>query len=464
MNLILRPVAELLNRFRFPYKFMLIGLVVFVPLALTLSLLNAELSTRIEAVHKERVGVEYASALRTLLQLLQEDRGMSVAFLSGDASLGPQITAKHSQIDDAVRALDSLNEKYGSVLKTTEQWNNLRTRHQDLEARERDLTAEQSFTDHSTAIQDLLSLLQRVGDQSGLELDPRIDSSHLQSAIIVELPRLNEALGQLRGRASAGVAKSKISEEEWIEIYMLYGTARSLANDTTNAYKSSFEFNPKLKEKLENPVNEIRSSVDKFLVLENDLIKTKQIRGDAASYFRVASKPIDEIYKTYDATVAALDELLVERADELSWKRRLAWTITVLGLFTVIWLFLGFSVAVVQCLNQMLNSVRRILNGDFSARLDTSARDELAELTRNFNKMSTRLKDHIEALTQKAVELQARNAVIELSQHAIQQISMSTSDFLSATSLKEFAGKALAVLGRILHSPAHCLFCMKDNQ
>ncbi len=463
MNLILRPAAGLLNRFRYPHKFLLIGIVVFAPLALTLFLLSGDLSKRIASVEKERVGVEYASALRTLLQHLQEDRGMSVAFLSGDASFGPRLAAKHSQIDDAIKAIDALNERYVSALKITEPWNIFSKRLRDTEARELNLTAEQSFAHHSAAIQDLLSLFQHVGDQSGLELDPQIDSSHLQSAIILRLPMLNEALGQLRGRASAGMARGKISDDEGIEIWMLYGAARTLANELANSYKSSFEANPNLRGRLEDPANEIRGSINEFLALENDLIKAKLASVDAARYFPAASRPIDEIYKTYDATVLALDDLLAAREDELSRKRNLAWGVAGTGLFVVIWLFLGLSLSIVQSLGQLLDSVKRILGGDFSARLDVSARDELGELTHNFNEMSVRLKDHIETLIQKKAELQARNALIELSQHAIQQISMSTADFLSAITLKDFAEKSLEVLGRILHTPAHCLFCMRDN-
>ncbi|MCF8176935.1 MAG: bacteriohemerythrin [Sulfuritalea sp.] len=420
---------------------------------------------KINAMQKERVGLKYASALRTLLKHMQEDRGMTAAYLGGDATFGPRIWAKHGQRDDAIKAIDTLNERYGDSLKITERWSSVAKRLQDLEAQERGpgVIAEQSFRDHTVAIDDLLSLFQHLANLSGLAFDTSLDSDSLQSVIIVQLPRLSEALGQIRATTTLGASRGKITQEDRVDIYMRYGSAQSLVKDAANAYRISFESNPSLKNKLEARADAIRANVDKFLELEGVLLNKNQPTDSAEDYFKAATRSIDEIYRALDVTAVALDDLLAARVDELGRKQQLAWAAAGLGLIAIFWLFLAFSFSIARSIGELSDSVRRILLGDFSARLKVSSRDELGELTHHFNEMSIRLEGHIESLTRKSAKLKAQNALIESSDYAIRQISMSTADLLSARNVKDFAEKSLRVLGRILHTPTDCLFCIRDN-
>lgn len=462
---LLSPAAYLLGRLSYPRKFLLIGMVVLVPISAMLYLLSAQLDKKVSAIAEKQAGIEYAATLRTLLQILQQHRGMSVALLSGDASFRPRIEAKQREIHEAVKAIGMATGKLGNTPETTNRWTSLEARVQDITARVWRLTPEESIVEHTAVIGELISLFLRVIDMSGLTLDESLDSQRLQQAMYRRMPRLSEALGELRARGSAIAANGVAAEQHRARIMMLYGVALDQASETFGVYRASFDVNREVRAQLEKSVRRAEDGVGGFLAsVESTFINDREGRPNAAAFFQAATTAIDDVYAAFDASVPVLGALLAAREEALVAQRNLSWGIAGLTLIAISWLFIAFSLIAVQSLGRMRSATRRILEGDYSARLVVSTRDELGDLAEGINDMSAQLMTHIDRLNAKSAALATQNTMIEASQRAITGISMSTGSLLSEVTLEKFASIAIDLLERILAAPAHCLFCVRDDE
>lgn len=79
MKAMFAPGVALLNRLRYPHKFLLIGTLFLVPLLLLGYLLIQEVNERISFMEQEQPGIEYIAQLREIIQPMQQHRGMSAA-------------------------------------------------------------------------------------------------------------------------------------------------------------------------------------------------------------------------------------------------------------------------------------------------------------------------------------------------------------------------------------------------
>lgn len=393
MKKIFSPVVVLLNRFKYSKKFALIGFIIILPFAATLYMLASEINVGIEFAQKERMGLEYNLPLRKLLENMQQHRGMAGGFLSGDASFKEQILSKQNQLDENIKAVDAMDQKYGASLKTSDKWKMLKTKAQDLKARIWSLNTQTSFNDHTTLIADILSIITFVSETSNLLFDPQIDSFYLMDAVTAKLPMLSEDLGQLRALGTGVGARKAITDAEKNKIIMQYALVKAAVDANNSGFEAAFRENPNLKSKLENYVRDTVNSINDLLrIVDRDIIKASSINFNADNYFQNSTRTIATAFKTYDETSPELDNLLKGRIEQASKKKTFSWVIAVFAILGITYIFAAFFMSVVPPLKEMIGSAQRISAGELDVNLEARSKDEIGELTNAFSGMVVYLK------------------------------------------------------------------------
>src|SRR5215216_3603202 len=82
MSQLLSPAIALMNRLRYPQKFLLISLLFILPLALVMALLIAEVNTKADFAQKEEYGTEYLRAVRTLFEDALHQQATAHAYMN----------------------------------------------------------------------------------------------------------------------------------------------------------------------------------------------------------------------------------------------------------------------------------------------------------------------------------------------------------------------------------------------
>src|ERR671921_273215 len=97
MSQLLSPAIALMNRLRYPQKFLLISLLFIVPLALVMALLIAEVNTKTDFAQKEKYGTEYLRVVRKLFEDALYQQSTAHAYLNGDTALASEFQRAQTQ-------------------------------------------------------------------------------------------------------------------------------------------------------------------------------------------------------------------------------------------------------------------------------------------------------------------------------------------------------------------------------
>lgn len=284
----------------------------------SVSLLNGD----IDFAHKELLGLEYNKSLKGFLEHTQQHRGMTRAYLSGDISFKEKRIAKVAEIEGDIAAIDKLDQKYGAVLKTTEEWKRIKQSWHQLRDEALALQLNESFKAHTALIEDILLLMSTVGDTSNLILDPELDTHHLSRTIVTYLPLLKELVGQARGIGVGVASRGVITADEKSELLVLLGKIEIEGEEFKENIEVALKANPGLKAQLEIYIRESAASVNAFSdVLKNRIINVGNIDIQPSYFFAEGTKTIESCSVLYDAIAFRLNKLLQSRIDRFSMER-----------------------------------------------------------------------------------------------------------------------------------------------
>ena len=201
MQQLLHPAIALMNRLRYPQKFLLISLLFVVPLALVMALLIAEVDAKADFSQKEHYGAVYLRAVRPLFEHALHEQSTAHAYLNGDTTLASEFQRAQAQIDSDLAALAAVDAQLGGVLKTSQKLEALNTYWRDLKSKLPISKTHTSDDLHATLIANIRGLIALVGDTSNLILDPDLDSYYTMDSVLLKLPENQDLLKrtQLRG-------------------------------------------------------------------------------------------------------------------------------------------------------------------------------------------------------------------------------------------------------------------------
>ncbi|MFZ6801801.1 methyl-accepting chemotaxis protein [Undibacterium sp. Di24W] len=194
-------------------KFSIVGAFVLLlfglPFALYLKTVNAEVTF----VTSERMGSESIPfAVKTIL-FAQKHRGLHSSVLNGAKEL---VSARNQAGQDLSKALETLQTELkkrptlgvdSAVAQIHSQWQSLMTNRDQLSAAD-------SFAKHTELVKEILLLVDKIADNSGLTFSPDAASYFLMLMTTDTILNLNENVAVARGLGTAMLARKSISTQE----------------------------------------------------------------------------------------------------------------------------------------------------------------------------------------------------------------------------------------------------------
>jgi methyl-accepting chemotaxis protein len=419
MNMLLSPATLLMNRLKYSQKILLISVIFITPLLITLYLLVSEMNTDIAIAEKERLGVEFIKPLRQVVEHLPQHRGMSNIYLNGASEFKQKILTKRQQLATDFSAVDAVDARLGTILKTTQSWNTIKSKWQALEASTFNLTASESFARHTALINDILALLVYVGDQSGLMVDSGLGSHYLVDALLNKLPQATENMGQARGFGAGIAAQRKIDTHGIVTFTLLLGKVANNLDAAETGLKVSFETNAELRDLLAVPLRQAISVGHQFLDESREqLVEVNEVILDSQKYFADGTAAIKVTYALYDAILPALDAVLTERITGLNQHKYLVSSLVVLMLIAALYLFAGFYRSAMCAIIPLKDASKQLADGDLHVRVPVTSNDEISEVAIAFNDMATQFSSIIHEVADSTTHL--ASAAEELSATAAQ--------------------------------------------
>ncbi len=247
---------------------------------------------------------EVIATSRVLFDLvvnLQQHRGMSSAWLSGDASFAARLRDKQAAIDSLLPALQrdarAEGERHAPCFTGNEvalfvfRWRSL----VDALAGK---TPEQSIAEHSQLISQLLNWLAAVGEARLEPLLDRADQVGTVRNFAYRLPALAECLGQMRAIGSSVAARQACSPVARVRLMFLVSKVEGLLEQALRA-SSAGQSSPRARSAIVELIGLVRSSI-----LAGDGIKVSP-----EQYFGVATRAVDAVVAWVGESGQALERV-----------------------------------------------------------------------------------------------------------------------------------------------------------
>ena len=282
-------------------KLLVMGVILMLPFgAVTWRMVSSINTLGAEFARQESRGLEYYSPLLVLLKDLQEQRGLTSLWLSGDAAIKGRLDAKRLDVERDVRMLDEVDQRLDESMHLRATWTELSDEIRNLATRSANATPAASFDMHSQTIQKTIALVTAVGDASKLTLDPDLDSYYLMNVIIFQGPELAEVVAQARGLGSS-IAANRGSDPAQIEelnrLAILMGFLQTKVDDS---FKKTAQANGTLKTQMDGESRSTAGAIQLATDRATKLVASRGQGANAAEYFDALTPSVESLFATQE--------------------------------------------------------------------------------------------------------------------------------------------------------------------
>lgn len=386
------PAVFILNHFRYPVKFFLISLLFILPLAISTYSFISNTSYDIEFAQKERIGIQYASPLRTLLQNVQQHRGLVSASFIDKQSFAPRIADKEKEILLNEKAMDAIDQEYGGVLATADEWKDVKRELERVLSRAQQSTSEESFQMHTALAERLVLFLSHIGDTSGLILDPVLDSYYLADMLINNIPFVSERLGQVHAFGLVLLQAKEITQSDKRLFANLSSAVDSEVQKINREFEIAYGYNPALRAELKPQMEQATKDVAALLsFIDTNIITTKANTLKVDEYYMRTTDTIDEVFRLHDLTSHSLDGILQAKIDKLVLEEGIITGLIAALLLLIMYFFMGLYISIQNMISILRRSTDSLAKGERVSEIQFDAHDELFEVAILFNRISASL-------------------------------------------------------------------------
>ena len=212
------PAIGLMNRLKYPGKFAVTGTLSIAAITILLGSLAIHLYLEISKARTELAATELLLPLHKQIQLTQQHRGISSAFLSGAASFRKTLEDKQVDVQSAIMVVDAVESRHSVLLGSGAEWRAIKEDWNRLKGNVVNLSVEETLALHGQLIERILRFQVEVADAGGLSLDSQIATYYLAETLYKSLPAMLERLGKMRAKGTGILVTRKLTEADRIEI------------------------------------------------------------------------------------------------------------------------------------------------------------------------------------------------------------------------------------------------------
>lgn len=391
---------NVLNRMKLWQKLILMVVVLMVPTIYLVTLLIKEKNISIDLTRNEITGIEYLKPVYGLLTDVIDHRGIHHLMLSGDTTIRNQLVEKEQEIKTDLGQVATMENLYGKGLKTGEHWQTIKNGWESLQEQQQGLSKEESFARHTTLINNIIALITRVNDTSGLLLDPEPDSSNLIDMLVIKMPPILESLDKLRSNSAAGLLAAQ-SDRSVFELALFISSIQDQVDAIQRNLNVTFEFNPDLQSRLSGVYGDFESSVGKFTkTVDKEMGYTNSSGGNvvgtstmsAQDMFQNGATAIAAAVRLNEQTIPAIGQLLNTRIDNLDKNKNIALLEVIISILISFIIAFYITRYISQNVAGLVAVIKQFSKGNLTMELfENNDKDEISQLYNSLHDLQEKM-------------------------------------------------------------------------
>lgn len=387
-------MQNLLNRLKLTHKYLLVGIIAALVVAIPTSLVIIEKAQIARQATASSAQLAPARDALEIIRLTQQVRGLSNTFLSGNTQVAGNLNNARGALQAAYGRTESSMRDAGVESDIVEQLQALQRRSDDLAAnvQSRSVPAPESFSTYTAIVNAQMQLLRDMVSRTGLDLDANPDTHHLIKGLFGSLPQLTEMLGQARGAGAGMLARGQASDAERRNIASLAALAHDKLGSWTEALANAQRYSTAAADALAADARAAERSTREALdLVQRAIVAAPTLSHPSAEYFQAMTPAIDAQFKLAERSAAVTGTLLEERAAAA--QTQLVLILIGLGAMTLLafWLSMIINRNVVNALHTSLHLAQTVAKGDLTGRIEVNGTDEIQQLLGALGQMNSSL-------------------------------------------------------------------------
>ncbi|WP_304621921.1 methyl-accepting chemotaxis protein [Rhodoferax sp. U2-2l] len=427
----------LLHHMKLAHKFLILGLVALVMIAIPSGLYFKGSLADITVAQRELQGTAPLVALNKVIQFSQTHRGMSASMLSGNEALAARRPALRDKLNTAISAMEGEFSTAGVSPGLQKRWSDLKALWMALEQNvaNQGITAAESTQRHTQIITGQLQLGEELLDEFGLSLEPQADTYALIRATMADMPWLAENMGIMRAMGSGFLTKREAPPEGKATLAALRKRATELQASMFRQVAMATQANQRMRAALEAAAESNRLAVDKTLALAHDnIILANELTLPAVDYFDTFTRTIDGLFEFNALAMTTLvDELNARLHNEYRTAIIVA-LVQLSGLMAALWLSWVFIRSVTEPVAQALQVAHAVAEGDLRIRVQAHGDNELGQLMQALATMRDKLAGVVQQVRQGSESVATASAEIAQGDNDLSSRTESQASALEQTS------------------------------
>ncbi|WP_163832683.1 methyl-accepting chemotaxis protein [Spartinivicinus ruber] len=397
---------RLIAKLRLTQKFQLIlGLLAF-PIVYAFWQLVATHNQDIRVWEAELQGQQLIAAVHPLQLIAAEHRGKTVAWLAGSELAADDLPNIRNKLEQAFQhAIKVANDKgYPKISRELSSifhdWKSM------VDHLSMNVPANKAFSQHSDWINRISIIVDTIATDSGLILDPKLNTFLAMDIFVYQLPLLFETTGKLRGKGSLVAAKGQFTPELFIEVTRLTEVMEETYKKVVAQITALGNYSDSYQKRIEPYSNQLSKVVNDFILTSrSELLKNDSPSIAVEDFFNNGSTAIKAQMDFY----LLIEELFVEGARqhlaETQNKRNMVITVFSVTMLSALYLLVCYQINTRLAINKLLYAANSLELGQLNIQLEATGQDELSEAINATGRAMNLLRQKVKALADEAVVL-----------------------------------------------------------
>ncbi|WP_454252450.1 methyl-accepting chemotaxis protein [Pseudomonas sp. Marseille-Q7302] len=384
MNL-LTPAVTIMNRLRFPAKFVCLATIVLVPLLFLSVYLYQDIQEQRVSLTQEIDGQRYLTQLTPVARLSMLQRALTKRVQDGDTSAQQDWQNNRDNLLKAYDDLGQLDRELGGKLETGDRVSQLRLGAERLLQGTSGNSLE-VFEGWNEQLTKTLNFFYYVSATSGLALDADYTSLFLIDITSLRLPREINLIGQLRGLASGLSATNSFDPATLNVARTLVRQEQQTADELEQGLRLLARQAPELAQRLKGS---LALAADDYANFRQGMLTAMSGEGVVAGRALGAqgNAVVARYYKVLEEAQGLLSQMLAERLAHETALRNMILGMILGALLLLSYTFAGIYQALRLGIAELVEVTAAAARGDLSRRAALSGRDEIAGIGRSLDEM-----------------------------------------------------------------------------
>ena len=403
---LLAPAIALMNRLSYAKKFGVISVTFFVPLLLLSYFILNQTYSEIQKAKLERDSLTQVSDVLKLAAIASPLRDYSSVLAHYEQ---PQISSKVAELKAKLKsAIGDINTKYpdATFTKTINEKQAAWFNKFNVDGQNKQPTISDQFKNNSLMINDIWFLSSKIAQDAGLAQDHDAEIQLLLKLALSDYRKYLNAMGNAHTVGVYSLVEINLTTSTYDILNLTYDTLDANLKNMGQIHSSLVTSDSSFSSLFKDSFASVEKNLsDVQLKMDEEMIAAMSITMPWQDFSRFYQEKLPPFFEVGNKAAIRIHEILTTRIDEYTNQFITIISAIAFVMLLIVYLYAAFFWSVRSTVGRFYSAARKISQGNMTIRVKEESKDEMGELTKEFNIMVEQIHGLLQAVHKTANEV-----------------------------------------------------------